>query len=211
MSKKIKKFVPNRHSGWKGHLTAASKLFCGKTLYLFLILFLSIALFAGLIFTVGGGSNGFLSNKPQDVSNAASSTPSNTSGTWITDGRQASGFAGGSGTADDPYQIATAPQLALLAKNVYNGTVGGIIGTVNLYSSQTVENCHNVGELSGSKRQCNFFQQLHDRKVYYGGREWLYRRLCGQAIFKLSFKQQHQVCLLCSSVHNCNFGQRKHC
>ena len=91
-----------------------------------------------------------MSNKPQDVSNAASSTPSNTSGTWITDGRQASGFAGGSGTQSDPYQIATAPQLALLAKNVYNGTGGGIIGTVNLYSSQTVENCHNVGELSGS-------------------------------------------------------------
>ena len=78
MSKKIKKFVPNRHSG--EHLTATSKLFCGKTLYLLLILFLSIALFAGLIFTVGDGSNGFLSNKPQDVSNAASSTPSNTSG-----------------------------------------------------------------------------------------------------------------------------------
>ena len=118
MSKKIKKFVPNRNSG--GHLTAASKLFCGKTLYLLLILFLSIALFAGLIFTVGGGSNGFLSNKPQDVSNAASSTPNNTSGTWITDGRQASGFAGGSGTADDPYQIATAAQLAYLSYMIYN-------------------------------------------------------------------------------------------
>ena len=119
MSKKIKKFVLNRHSGG-GHLTAASKLFCGKTLYLLLILFLSIALFAGLIFTVGGGSNGFLSDKPQDVSNAASSTPNNASGTWITDGRQASGFAGGSGTADDPYQIATAAQLAYLSYMIYN-------------------------------------------------------------------------------------------
>ena len=120
MSKKIKKFVPNRNSGRGGHLVATSKLFCGKTLYLLLILFLSIALFAGLIFTVGGGSNGFLSNKPQDVSNAASSTPRDTSGTWITDGRQASGFAGGSGTADDPYQIATAAQLAYLSYMIYN-------------------------------------------------------------------------------------------
>ena len=120
MLKKSKKNCAKMLPRGRGHLTATSKLFCGKTLYLLLIIFLSIALFAGLIFTVGGGSNGFLSNKPQDVSNAASSTPANTSGTWITNGRQANGFAGGSGTADDPYQIATAAQLAYLSYMIYN-------------------------------------------------------------------------------------------
>lgn len=74
--KKNQKICAKSSLRGRGHLTATSKLFCGKTLYLLLILFLSIALFAGLIFTVGDGSNGFLSNKPQDVSNAASSTPS---------------------------------------------------------------------------------------------------------------------------------------
>lgn len=120
MSKKIKKFVLNRHSG--GHLTAASKLFCGKALYLLLILFLSIALFAGLIFTVGGGSNGFLQDNQINVS-AVSSTPNNTSGSWITNNRYASGFAGGSGTESDPYQIATAAQLAYLSYTIANNLV----------------------------------------------------------------------------------------
>lgn len=120
LKKSTKKLCQNVTSGEGWQFAATSKLFCGKALYLLLILFLSIALFAGLIFTVGGGSNGFLSDKPQNVSNAASSTPANTSGTWITNGRQANGFAGGSGTADDPYQIATAAQLAYLSYMIYN-------------------------------------------------------------------------------------------
>lgn len=43
----------------------------------------------------------------------------------------ATGFAGGTGTADDPYEIATAPQLAYLAKTMWDaysqGTESGII------------------------------------------------------------------------------------
>ena len=51
---------------------------------------------------------------------AVSSTPNNTSGSWITNNRFAEGFAGGSGTEDDPYQISTAEQLAYLAYTIYN-------------------------------------------------------------------------------------------
>ena len=39
----------------------------------------------------------------------------------VWDGSIASGFAGGDGTADDPYLIETAEQLALLAQNVNRG------------------------------------------------------------------------------------------
>lgn len=69
--------------------------------------------------TIGGGSNGFLQNNQINVS-AVSSTPNNTSGSWITNNRFAEGFAGGSGTEDDPYQISTAEQLAYLAYTIYN-------------------------------------------------------------------------------------------
>ena len=126
MPKKIKKFVPNRHSGWRGHLTAASKLFCGKTLYLFLILFLSIALFAGLIFTVENGEKVFL--REEEVIAA--------SGNWTDSGNYDTNWSG-SGTESDPYIIESAADLAGLAatcssNNNYRNKYFQQIGSIDL-------------------------------------------------------------------------------
>ena len=56
--------------------------------------------------------------------------PNNPNENWIN--HCADSFAGGSGTADDPYLISTAGQLALLAFNVNSGTT-----YLNIYFSQT--------------------------------------------------------------------------
>ncbi len=124
--KKIKKFVPNRHPGREGHLTATSKLFCGKTLYLLLILFLSIALFAGLIFTVENGEKVFL--REEEVIAA--------SGNWTDSGNYDTNWSG-SGTESDPYIIESAADLAGLAAicssdNNYRDKYFQQIGSIDL-------------------------------------------------------------------------------
>ncbi len=53
---------------------------------------------------------------------------------WQDSGNVATGYEGGSGTADDPYQIATAGQLAYLAKKVNSSSVNTCAG---LYFVQT--------------------------------------------------------------------------
>ena len=65
--------------------------------------------------TTGGGD---LSTDENDE--VTQNAPTTTSGSWITSGRYADSFAGGSGTEDDPYLIATAAQLARLAYLIYS-------------------------------------------------------------------------------------------
>lgn len=118
LKKNCTKQYQNVTSG--GQFAVSKSFWRGKPLYLTIVLIFSLLI--GLISTIGGDSNGFLQNNQINVS-AVSSTPNNTSGSWITNNRFAEGFAGGSGTADDPYQIATAAQLAYLSYTIANNLV----------------------------------------------------------------------------------------
>lgn len=68
-------------------------------------------------------------------------------GTEVWDGSVAESFAGGKGTKDDPYQIATGSQLAYLGESMKSGTYGEKfrIHTLSLQRIST------LGEKSGHR------------------------------------------------------------
>ncbi len=70
---------------------------------------------------------------------ASAEEPMDTTGYWIDENRRASGFAGGSGTRADPYEIENAEQLAYLSWTVYsNNAHGGAVtvdGTISYFYS----------------------------------------------------------------------------
>lgn len=76
-----------------------------------------------------------------------------------------SGFSGGAGTAEDPYQIASAADLAKMAKSVANGSAKGYAGTYfkltkNLDLSGV--ELEPIGNMSDMKTFGSFFQGTFD-------------------------------------------------
>ena len=95
------------------------KFFLKDHMYFLSIFVLILSCVLSMSFMIGDNTNTCFDEKIT-VSTVASSTPYTTSGSWVTNNRYADGFAGGSGTESDPYQISTASQLAYLAYTIYN-------------------------------------------------------------------------------------------
>ena len=108
--------------------------------------------------TTGGGDF----NTPQ---NSITATAPDNTDLWTASGNYASAFAGGSGTSTDPYQIATAEQLARLAYLINDTT------TNSRYRSRYYVQTANI-DLSLYYWDAIGYSEFYSFRGYYDGRNY---------------------------------------